>query len=66
MLRESDSVIIYVTDDGTKFSFFENLKLSKGLGLKNVLSRINNINAIMKQAETINGNKLIIKLKEKL
>jgi signal transduction histidine kinase len=63
--RRSDDVIIEITDDGHAFNFFKNLKQSRGLGLKNILSRINNINAVLEQVEATNGNKLIIKIDEK-
>jgi signal transduction histidine kinase len=64
MFRESDHVILYVIDDGFKFNFFEKIEVSKGLGLKNILSRLNNVNAVLTQADTNRGNKLIIKIKD--
>jgi signal transduction histidine kinase len=61
--RKSNDVYIEISDDGYPFDFFNRLKTSNGLGLRNILSRVNNINADLKQTELSGGNKLIIKLK---
>lgn len=63
--QKSNDIFIEISDDGYPFDFFNNLKTSNGLGLRNILSRINNINAVLKQAKTTKGNKLIIELKRK-
>jgi len=64
IFRESENVILCITDNGRKFNFFNNLKESKGLGLRNIISRLKNINADLKQVDIDNGNKLIVKIKE--
>lgn len=64
--QKSNDVYIEISDDGYPFDFFKKVKVSNGLGLRNILSRINNVNAILKQTKTTKGNNLIIKLKRKL
>ena len=64
--KVDNDIFIEIIDNGFYFNFFDNLKLSTGLGLKNILSRLNHIGAILKQPVSDKGNKLIIKIKEKL
>jgi len=61
--KKLSSINIEISDDGFVFDFFESLKGSKGLGLKNILSRLNHINGDLEQPKTDKGNTLIIKLK---
>ena len=66
ILRKSKEIIIEISDNGFYFNFFENLETSSGLGLRNILSRLNHINAVLKQPITNKGNKLSIKIEELL
>lgn len=66
MYKESSNIYIEISDNGFYFNFFENLKDSKGLGLKNILSRLNHIGAGLEQTESEKKNTLVIKIKEKL
>ena len=59
VLRENDSVIMYIVDDGKGF---DTSKSKKGIGLKNMNSRISDIEGEISFASEINkGTKVTIK-----
>lgn len=58
--ENENSFIFELKDNGTPFDFYSSLKLSRGMGLKNILSRINHINAKLKQLPSTQGNTLQI------
>jgi len=64
IVKQSSEILIEISDNGTAFNFYQSLKTSSGMGLRNVLSRLNHINAVLKQPLTGKGNKLSIKIKE--
>lgn len=55
-----NSILIEIIDDGVPFSFKEKYINSKGLGLQNIQSRLNSINAKLEQKTVSNGNHFII------
>lgn len=61
----SNHIEIHISDDGHVFDFYKNLKSSTGMGLKNILSRVNHIKANLEQVPVEKGNKIIIQLKDK-
>ncbi len=52
-------------DNGQHFDFFKRIKESTGMGLKNIISRLNYINAKLLQEESIEGNHFIIEINSK-
>lgn len=57
---EKDKGTIEIIDNGTSFAFFESLKTSKGLGIRNIVSRIKAINGSLEQKKQTIGNHFII------
>lgn len=51
-----------LVDDGIPFSFHNQYKTSKGLGLQNILSRVKSIQGALEQREVPIGNQIIIHL----
>lgn len=64
MVKQSSEMLIEISDNGNNFNFYQSLKTSSGMGLRNILSRLNHINAVLNQPQTDKGNKLSIKIKE--
>uniref|UniRef100_UPI00404B8A78 sensor histidine kinase n=1 Tax=Flavobacterium sp. TaxID=239 RepID=UPI00404B8A78 len=56
-------VTIDLIDDGVPYNFKELYKKPTGLGLQNIQSRINSIDAILEQRNTLTGNHFVIYLK---
>ncbi|HEX8576204.1 MAG TPA: ATP-binding protein [Flavobacterium sp.] len=56
---------IYITDNGIPFDFYESLKNTSGMGLKNIISRTKLINAMLLQVPVDKGNKIQIYLNTK-
>ncbi len=54
---------IDIKDDGIPFDFFKSVKMSKGLGLQNISSRLKVIGADLLQKEQTKGNHFTITLK---
>ncbi|MDR6300660.1 sensor histidine kinase [Mesonia maritima] len=52
-----------VKDDGIPFDFYESVKNSRGMGLKNIQSRIKQIEAELEQIPIEKGNELVITIK---
>lgn len=55
---------IRITDDGAAFDFYESLKETSGMGLKNIISRTKHIGAKLTQIPAQKGNVIVITLKE--
>lgn len=53
---------IEIVDDGAYFDFYKELSTSKGLGLKNISSRLKVIGATLLQREVVQGNHFLISL----
>lgn len=53
---------VELVDDGDFFDFYKELSISKGLGLKNITSRLKVIGATLSQQEVIKGNHFLISL----
>ena len=53
---------IEMVDNGAPFDFYNQLSTSKGLGLKNISSRLKVIGATLLQREVIEGNHFLISL----
>ena len=64
IIMVNKKIEINISDNGRVFDFYENLKSSTGMGLKNILSRINHIEANLEQVPVDMGNKIIIQLKD--
>ena len=63
-IEEKDNILfINMIDDGLPFDFYENLKTSKGMGLKNIMSRLKQVEASLTQIQNESGNEIIITLK---
>lgn len=60
MIRESGFILIEITDNGRSFDFLENLKNPSGMGLKNIISRVSQIKARIKQIPANTGNTIQI------
>jgi signal transduction histidine kinase len=65
-IRESDSQVIELADNGVTFDFYKAKLNSKGSGLKNILSRLQVINAVMVQQHQDTGNRFTITLKKNI
>lgn len=63
MEREEDTLTIVIIDDGIPFDFYKSLKSTSGMGLKNIISRLKQIEANLEQILVKERNKLIISLK---
>lgn len=63
MEREEDTLNIVIIDDGIPFDFYKSLKSTSGMGLKNIMSRLKQIEANLEQISVEERNKLIISLK---
>lgn len=64
-IQELDkSLEIQITDNGIPFDFYQSLKGATGMGLKNIITRIKHIDAVLEQAPVITGNTIVIKLKK--
>lgn len=61
--RDEDLLRLTVKDDGTPFDFYKSVKNSTGMGLKNILSRVKQIEADLEQIPLENGNELVITIK---
>lgn len=61
---ESNILIFQITDDGSYFDFYKNMEDTKGMGLKNIVSRIRKMGATLKQLPNNNRNKLEIHLRK--
>jgi signal transduction histidine kinase len=61
---KSKYIILEVTDDGNSFDFYKSLKVSYGMGLKNITSRIKYIGAQLMQIPVEKGKKIQIHLKK--
>jgi signal transduction histidine kinase len=59
----NDRLSIEITDDGQPYDFEHFLKESKGLGLKNIKSRLETIGASLQQRQVPIGNQFTITLK---
>ena len=57
-----DIVEMDVEDNGRTYNFFQSLKTSSGLGLRNIISRLSGIDAQLQQLSSVLGNKLRISL----
>ncbi len=57
---------IIIEDNGTAFDFYEELKHTSGMGLKNILSRTRHIGAILEQSSFKGGNRITIQFKNTL
>ena len=60
---QEDLVIFDVCDNGASFDFYQSSKNSKGMGIKNIISRLSNIDATLVQLEVLSGNKFRISFK---
>lgn len=60
---KENPIVLEIIDDGTSFDFYKSLKDPNGRGLKNITSRINHIEAELKQIPSEKGNKMQIHLK---
>lgn len=60
---QEDSVFFDVYDNGVSFDFYQSSKSSKGMGIKNIISRLSNIDAKLVQFPVDQGNKFKITLK---
>lgn len=60
---QDDSVFFDVYDNGVSFDFYQSSKSSKGMGIKNIISRLSNIDAKLVQFPVDQGNKFRITLK---
>ncbi len=61
-IKKIDSFLeLEIKDNGSPFDFFENLKKSKGMGLKNILSRSKQIGGKIKQSSSETGNVIQIR-----
>lgn len=58
----NSTLILEINDNGSSFDFYKSSKESEGMGLKNIVSRILNINAKLKQLPAEKGNKIQIHL----
>ncbi len=58
------SVTIILSDDGMPFDFYQQLKTSKGIGLKSITTRLKQIGAQLEQENQENGNTIILTLKK--
>ena len=55
--------IITYTDNGTKYDFFAEMNRSTGYGLKNIVSRVENLNGNLHQRESDTHNEFVIFVK---
>lgn len=62
---KDDSVFFDTSDNGTSFDFYKSSKKSKGMGIKNIISRLSNIDGKLVQFPVNQGNKFRITLKTK-
>jgi len=58
--------VITIEDNGTAFDFYEELKHTSGMGLKNILSRTRHIGAVLAQGSFKGGNRITIQFKNTL
>lgn len=52
-----------ISDNGKSFDFYKSLKKPKGMGIKNIISRLSNIDATLIQLKVMSGNKFRIAFK---
>ncbi|MDT0294845.1 sensor histidine kinase [Mesonia ostreae] len=64
--KDENILTITVIDDGVPFDFYKNLKNSSGMGLKNIMSRLKQVEASLVQVSVDKGNKIVISLKNTL
>jgi Signal transduction histidine kinase len=57
-------VKVTLSDDGAPFDFYQQLKSSKGIGLKSITTRLKQIGAILEQEQQGTGNTIILTLKK--
>ncbi len=62
--NNNNRIEIKITDDGIPFDFYESLKETTGMGLKNIISRTKHVGALLTQTPADKGNIIIIILKE--
>ena len=60
-----ENIEISIIDNGIPFEYFESLKSTSGMGLKNILSRTKLINAMLIQVPAEEGNVIEIHLKKR-
>lgn len=59
----NDRIEILISDDGSPFDFYESLKDTSGMGLKNIISRTKHIGASLTQISADKGNIILIRLR---
>lgn len=62
IIKNSNVIEIEVSDDGIPFDFYNKLKNTSGMGLKNILSRLKHVEASLEQIPVDKGNKIVIRL----
>lgn len=60
----NDVLTLTLIDDGIPFDFYKNLKGTLGMGLKNIMSRLKQVEADLEQVPVDKGNKIVISLKK--
>lgn len=60
--QQQNKLVFEIIDDGQSFNFKENYLIAKGLGLQNIQSRLNSINAKLEQKNVATGNHFVIYL----
>lgn len=63
LYKQSKSFVLEVIDDGKAYDFNKEAKISQGMGLKNITSRLRKIKASLKQIPNRQGNKIQIHFK---
>jgi signal transduction histidine kinase len=61
-----DKLIIEIIDNGIPFDFFGTIKVTSGMGLKNIVSRAKHIGATLDQSKKTSENKITLLLTEKI
>jgi signal transduction histidine kinase len=64
LTNKSNQLLVMLEDNGNSYDFFKCLETSKGMGLKNIVSRTKSMNAELKQHPCTAGNKFEIQLKD--
>jgi len=63
MTQRANAFTMEIIDNGSPFIFMEELTVSRGIGLRNILGRLKVINATLSQEKLPNGNHFTITLK---
>lgn len=64
-ISASDQFVkVILSDDGAPFDFYQQLKTSKGIGLKSITTRLKQIGAQLEQEHPESGNTIILTLKK--